>query len=293
MKKQFKEISFVNNTSQKFQFDVVSFQELLAKKPKDHSQFEFHKLSFYAILLFSEKTGTYNLNFKDYECNQGTLFTIRKDNIHKFYKSKAKGTLLVFTEDFILNHTNQLEASKTFLLFNEMLASPKLQLDEEDYTEIMSLLNLIKAEFVNAKDDYALSIVRSYLQVIITKLLRIKSKDNIIFDYNKYLSMFLEFQKLVEKECFYQKKVAFYAKEMGVTTKTLNNVTQSIVNKSVKTFINDIVITQSKRLIINSSSSLTEIAYQVGFDDPTNFFKYFKKYTGSTPKQFRSTHQAG
>lgn len=289
MKKEFKEIKFVNSKTKKFQFDCISYEDLLKKKPGDHSQFEFHKLSFYVILLFSKNTGEYNLNFKDYKIEKGTLFTLRKDNIHKFYNNKAKGHLLVFTENFILNHTNQIEASKTFLLFNEMLASPKLQLDEAEFGEIMTLIKLIKEEFFDARDDYSLSIVRSYIQVIITKLFRIKAKNQVVFDKQKHLTKFLQFQELVEKECFNHKKVNFYAKEMGVTTKTLNNVTQSIIHKSAKSFINEIVIIQSKRLIINSQDSLTEIAYQVGFDEPTNFFKYFKKYAGVSPSQFKDS----
>ena len=291
MKRTFKEINFVKDKSQQFQFDIVTYEDLLKKKPQDHNQFEFHKISFYAILLFSQKSGQYNLNFQDYDIKKGTLFTLRKDNVHKFYKNKAKGILLVFTEDFILNQTNEIKASQTFLLFNEMLTSPKLQLNDTEYNDIITLINLIKEEYYGAVDDHSLSIVRSYLHVIITKLLRIKSQDNIVFDYHKYLSMFLQFQATVEKDCFLHKKVSYYANVLGVTPKTLNNVTLSIINKTVKSLINGIVIIQSKRLIINSTSSLTEIAYKVGFDDPTNFFKYFKKYTGVTPKQFRSANR--
>ena len=103
--------------------------------------------------------------------------------------------------------------------------------------------------------------------------------------------MFLEFQVLVERHCFDHKKVSYYATTMGFTTKTLNNVTQSIIQKNAKSLINDIVIIKSKRLIINSQDSLTEISYQVGFDQPTNFFKYFIKYAGVSPSQFRATHQ--
>lgn len=292
MKKPVKEISFNKNKSKNFQFDIISYEDLLNKNPRDHSQFDFHKISFYAILLFTQKTGKYNLNFKDYDFKKGTLFTLRKDNIHKFYKNNGKGMLLVFTEDFILNNTNQAEASKTFLLFNEILASSKLQLKESEFAEINHLIKLVQEEYFGLSDDYSLSIVRGFLQVIVTKLLRIKSKDNIVFDYQKYLSMFLKFQKMVEQECFYNKKVSYYARKMGITTKTLNNITQSIINKSVKTFINEIVIIQSKILIINSPNNLTEIAYQVGFEDPTNFFKYFRKYTGLSPKEFRASKPA-
>lgn len=292
MKQQFKKIKFKNKNTNGFQFDFVNFEDLLNKTPTDHNQFEFHKVSFYVILLISQNDGDYNLNFKDYRFKKGTLFTLRKDNIHKFYKSDAKGGLLIFTENFIVNHSNKLEASKIFLLFNEMLASPKVQLNEVQYDEITLLVNLIKEEYFGVNDDYSSNIIRNFVQIIITKLARIKSKDNIFLEENKYLSMFLEFQELVEKDCFNNKKVSFFAKKMGVTSKTLNNVSQSIIHKSAKTLINDVVIIQSKRLIINSQDSLTEIAYQVGFDEPTNFFKYFIKYAGVSPSQFRETYQS-
>ena len=291
MKKKIKKIDFDEKNTSGFQFDLVSFEDILLKSPKDHSQFEFHKISFYVILLITENSGVYNLNFKDYQLKKGTLFTLRKENIHKFYKSKAKGNLLVFTENFIVNHTNKLEASKIFLLFNEMLASPKLQLNASEFDEIVNLINLIRKENFAVNDDYSHSIIRNFVQIISTKLFRIKSKENIVFKGTKYLSMFLELQKMVEKDCFNNKTVTFYADQMAVTSKTLNNVTKSVIQKTAKAFIDEIFIIQTKRLIINSQDSLTEIAYQVGFDDPTNFFKYFAKHADVSPSQFRVTYQ--
>ncbi len=292
MKQEYKEIKFDKSTG-KFQFDCVNYQDVLKKRPTDHSQFNFHKVSFYALLLITQNTCTHNLNFKDYQLKKGSLITLRKDNIHKFYKSNAKGILLVFTENFIINHAIKLEASKTFLLFNEMLASPKIQLNEVEYNEIITLIDLIRKEYAEVNDNnYASNIVRKFVQILIIKLFRIKSKDNASFENSKYLSMFLAFQALVEKHCFEYKKVSFYAKKMGFTTKTLNNVTQSIIQKTAKAFINDIVIIQSKRLIINSQDSLTQISYQVGFEEPTNFFKYFIKYAGVSPSQFRANYLA-
>jgi len=290
MKKKYKEIQFDRNSSD-FQFDIIDFQDLLKRKPADHSQFEFHKVTFYVILLITEGSGKYNHNFIDYSYKKGSLFSVRKDNIHKFYKSNAKGSLLIFNDDFILNHSNELDASNTFLLFNEMLASPKLELKKNELEEVLNFIKSIKEEFHIISDNYSPYIVRSLLQIVTTKLLRIKSKNNEQLRSKHYLSQFLEFQILVERHCAEHKKVSFYAQQMGLSTKTLSNITLSIIDKAAKAFIIEIVILHSKRLIINSTDSLTEIAYQMGFDEPTNFFKYFKRYTTLSPRQFREKHQ--
>ncbi len=47
---------------------------------------------------------------------------------------------------------------------------------------------------------------------------------------------------------------------------------------------------QIKRLLISTDHSIKEIAYISGFSDPTNFFKYFKKFAGSSPEVFRQAH---
>ena len=105
----------------------------------------------------------------------------------------------------------------------------------------------------------------------------------------KYLSEFIQFQNLVEKQVKTHKKVHNYAKIMGISTKTLNTVSRSIVHKSAKEFIDDICTKQIKRLLINTELSIKEIAYAMGFEESTNFYKYFKRQTQLTPEQFRSS----
>ena len=61
-----------------------------------------------------------------------------------------------------------------------------------------------------------------------------------------------------------------------------NNIGQVISQK----VIDDYIILQAKRNLINSSLKSTELAYKLGFEDPTNFTKYFKKNTGLTPNSF-------
>lgn len=281
-------IEFKNQTNPKSYFEVIQLEELLQRK-LEHDIFKNHIVQFYIILLITKGQGRHNIDFTDYTYEKGTTLLIRKDQIHRFFQSASvEGYLLIFTEEFIVSHLNKLEALKAFQLFNELLSFPKIQLNvaTDEFSNFAALVRQMKFEY-GFMDEYSIGITRSALHMMITKLFRIKSKMGLFSSKKKYLEEFLEFQKLVEENCFDTKKVKDYARNMGCSTKTLNNIVQLVVNKSAKTFIDEIAIMQIKRLLISTNQSIKEIAYSTGFDDPTNFFKYFKKYIGSSPEAFR------
>ena len=63
-----------------------------------------------------------------------------------------------------------------------------------------------------------------------------------------------------------------------------------MVSVTAKQFIDAFVILEAKRLLINSEIKSTELAYSLGFEEPTNFVKYFKKHTGFTPNTFKKDY---
>lgn len=283
-------IKFQNSQNPQAGFDIIKLEELHGKKDLDHSPYDLHLVEFYIMILIEEGEGVHTIDFTDYTYKKGTLLTIRKDQIHKFHKNnQVKGTLLLFTDEFLVSYLEKLEALKTLQLFNEFLGVPKIQLSKTELTEFSNLINRIKNEYHQLNDDYSLGIIRSELHIIIAKLFRIKSNNNEIINNRKYLSEFIELQNLVEKNASQYSKVKDYARMMGLSTKTLNNITKNIVNKSAKEFIDEICTKQIKRLLINSDLPIKEIAYASGFEETTNFYKYFKRQTQLTPEQFRNS----
>lgn len=292
MNNDIKHIKFDNKTHPKSYFEILRIEELLNRK-LDHDICKNHIVKFYIIIFIIEGTGHHTIDFVDYKYQKGSVLLVRKDQIQKFSKSpNIKGYLLIFTEEFIVSHINKLEALKSFQLFNELISFPKIELNnkENNFANFFSLIQQIESEY-KLKDEYSIGITRSALHILITKLFRIKFNIGQLPNNKKYLTEFLSLQEMVEKNCFTNKKVMYYAQKMGCSTKTLNNIVQTIVNKPAKNFINEITITQIKRLLIGTNTSVKEIAYTAGFDDPANFFKYFKKYVGSSPEVFRQSHQ--
>ena len=283
-----KNVKFSNNQNRGSQFDLIRLEELFLRKEMDHSPEVLHKVEFYIILIIEEGKGFHTIDFIDYQCEPGTLITIRKDQIHKFIKGKnIKGSLLLFTDELLVSYLEEMESQKTMLLFNELLGSPRLQLLGSGFRDVLEIVNRIKEEYFEVNDSHSLGIIRSELHILITKLFRIKAKSEKIDFGKKYLSEFVSLQKLIEENITETRTVRDYAQMMGFSSKTLNSITKSIIHKSAKEFIDEICTKQIKRLLINTKLSVKEIAYRSGFEETTNFYKYFKRQTNVTPEQFR------
>lgn len=287
MSSSIKDIHFRPDVGANSFFEVKELTDLLNLKPTDHSQFKNHRLTFFAMLFITEGHGTHSVNFVDYPYEPGSVFTIGAGSVHRFHETTAKGFLFIFTEDFILQHLNKENSARVFQLFNEQLNAPKEQLEQEEFNQVMQYTQAIRRECSNAQDDFSSAMIRNLLQVIFTQLLRSKAQQEELPKQSKYLSQFLQFQQLVEQHAETSKNVSFYADQMFITTRTLNNITQSVVQKSAKSVLNDLVISMIKRSLINSSININEIAYNTGFHDASHLSKFFRNHTGVTPKKFR------
>jgi len=258
MKDSTLQIKFANKQKPRAAFDLIRLEDLLNRKDIDHSPFEIHRVDFYIIMTIESGNGTHTIDFTDYKYKKGSLITIRRNQLHKFNFSKtAKGSLLLFTDQFLSSYLEELEELKSIQLFNEIIDTPKFDLTSKELKDVNDLIRRINDEYFGDFDQQSLSIIRSELHILISKLFRIKSRRNSSNFTRKYMSEFIAFQTLVEQQIRQKNKVAEYAKMLGCSTKTLNTITRSIIDKSAKEFLDDIYI-------------------------------YFKRHTNLTPEQFRT-----
>ncbi len=286
---QLKHIQFSNQQNPSAEFDMVRFEELIQRDFANHTPFELHRVEFYVMLLIEEGQGTHIIDFEEYSLCRGSLVTIRKDQIHMFSNSQSlKGWVLLFTDNFLISYLEELEAIKTLQLFNEIIGKQMIQLNERAFQEIQEITSKVNTEYFDIRDEYSLGIIRSQLHILITYLYRIKAESKQVVSSRKYLKEFIEFQHLVEANVSTHKQVNYYAQQLGISTKTLNTITKSILNKSAKSIIDQIALTQIQRLLINTELSIKEIAFASGFAETTNFYKFFKRLTTVTPEAFRA-----
>ncbi|MDN3710408.1 helix-turn-helix domain-containing protein [Myroides ceti] len=75
---------------------------------------------------------------------------------------------------------------------------------------------------------------------------------------------------------------------LHISPNYLNRCVQNIWNKSAKQFTQEFIIIQSQKLLQDFSGSVSDIAYQLNFSDPSYFSRLFKKTIGISPQEYRS-----
>lgn len=86
------------------------------------------------------------------------------------------------------------------------------------------------------------------------------------------------------------RSVKYYAEILAISAKKLNYITKKYFAKSAKEYIEEKIILESKILLIESPETVKQISYNLGFTEPTNFNKFFKKFTTITPLQYRKQY---
>lgn len=284
------DIRFDHSKRPDLDFDIVTLEDIFQRPNMSHDPTQSHRVHFYVMILVTEGEGQHTIDFKTYPYSKGSIVTIRKDQIHNFHQSDAKGYMLLFTEEYVLSYLESKSAQKINELFNELLFDQHTRLSKKELEEILVLVQHIQQEFNIPSDNHTSGIIRNFLQILTSKMHRIRSKSSHATLNHRYTTSFLQFQQLVEQNCQQNRSVNFYADKLNITSRTLNNITQSVAGKSAKKHVDDTLILQIKRLLINTELSIKEIAYQSGFDEPTNLFKYFKRFVHRTPQDFRSQY---
>jgi len=91
----------------------------------------------------------------------------------------------------------------------------------------------------------------------------------------------------LEKRFKKYRSINRYASELSIPVNRLNKASFQTIGKSPKQLIDERILLEAKRLLAHSTLSIKEIAFELGFDEPTNFIKYFRKHNHITPAEFR------
>jgi AraC family transcriptional regulator, transcriptional activator of pobA len=279
---------FEKEVEQEIEFQLTTIQKL-CKRNLDHSLEKPHKLGFNVIIIISKGKGVHTVDFISHSYEKGTVFFIKKDQIHSFkLDPSADGYLLAFTDNFL----NRLIVNKNLNILHEIFDyiyyPVKMQLLNDSYDDIIRLLRVLEKEFSIKIDEFKELILKPLLQAMIIKLSRDRLSQKIPLE-SKDKSLYLNFKQLSLNHN-YSLHVNDYAKMLNISTKTLTNMINKYLGKSTKKYLDEHLILQIKRLLLDENLTIENISDKLCFDEPTNMIKFFKRYENLTPSEFKKQH---
>jgi AraC family transcriptional regulator, transcriptional activator of pobA len=250
-----------------------------------------HRTGFYHIIWFQQGSPTHLVDFNPIEIKPNTLLFLNKDTVQRFDdKTKFEGKAILFTDSFFCKTEADTKYLRNSILFNDLFSISQIQAMRQ--TKLFAdLLQQMTDELQNPKDNSQADILRNLLHNFLLYSERERRKQNFTeIKKGADLDYVMLLKDLLEVNFKNQKQVNYYAKQIVITEKRLNQATTRVLGKSPKEIIDDRVILEAKRILAHTTESVKEIAYHLGFEEPTNFIKYFKKHATITPTEFRENN---
>jgi AraC-like DNA-binding protein len=193
----------------------------------------------------------------------------------------------IFNREFYCIQHNDSEVSCMGLLFYGSSNAPVIELNEKDQRSFNAMLVLFQEEFAT-KDHIQGEMLRTLLKrMLITSTRLIKLETNQAALSVKQVELIRKFNILVEQHFKEKHQVADYADLLFKSPKTLSNFFKKHDENSPLKIINGRIAAEAKRLLLYSDKSAEEISYELGYNEPSHFSKFFKTQVGVSPMVFR------
>ncbi len=162
-----------------------------------------------------------------------------------------------------------------------------LQIGKENIAILKPILQLIENLLEDKIDNLKSEVVHTAFITLLLQIKRLAFSQHVFFDSQRFKDFHL-FKKLIGKNYKHTHNANDYAKELNVSYKYLNEICKEVVNVTAKSFIDNWLLIEIKRTISEKKYTSQEIAFKMGFKEPSNFIRFFKRHTKITPLQFQN-----
>jgi AraC family transcriptional activator of pobA len=235
-----------------------------------------HRQSNHSLILVTKGSIIASSGFDNYTIDQDTMIVIPAGQITSlsFMSDDIEGFYLHFSTNY-LSHTE--------FDFSDWLIKPVIKFEKTESKHLITLLE--RMQKLNESETNT-SIIKLYLSSFLEEMKQsVNFQMRINFSAHERITM--EFKRLLNYNITKHSAVKFYAAELNVTPNHLNKSVKITLGRTASTLIEETLILETKILMQKNNMSISEIAFEIGFEDVSYFGRFFKKHTGLTPKDYR------
>ena len=255
-------------------------------------------LDFYSIALKRNFNAKMKYGQQEYDFDEGIMFFISPGQIFRIEVEKDKimdqsGWMLLVHPDFLWNTPlAKIIAQSEFFSYSVHEA---LFLSDKEENQIAAIMQNIQQEYHSNIDQFSQNVMLAHLELILTYSHRYYNRQFI----TRKISNHIVINRLenILSTCFEDDMlsknglptVQYIAETLNMSPNYLSGLLKALTGQSTQQHIHDQLIKTAKEKLSITNYSVSEIAYQLGFEHPQSFNKLFKRYTDMTPNSFRKS----
>jgi AraC-like DNA-binding protein len=269
--------------------DSTTGQEIISRAP------ESHVLSFYKISYKPKLSGKLRYGQDYYDFDEGGLLFAAPGQIVGSIKDREPRACslyaLLIHPDFFLNYPLA-KKIKQYGFFSYS-ANEALHLSDKEKGTIISIFEIIKDELSSRIDDFSQDVIVSQIELLLNYANRFYKRQFITRKaVNNNLLQQLE---VTLDEYFNNEKsltqgiptVQYLSEQLNISAPYLSDMLRSLTGQNAQQHIHEKLIEKAKEKLSTTELSVSEIAYELGFEHPQSFSKLFKTKTKLSPLEFR------
>ncbi|MDN3656104.1 helix-turn-helix domain-containing protein [Ferruginibacter paludis] len=267
------------------QFEIHTIQSFLLETTDGevHSIFE----EAYSMIWIEKGSGDITIDLAKFKIEENSIYYIKPGQVLELELGNySNGYIICFDREFFELYEKRTSELINTPLFNNYLNVPVIKIDNSIDSFMRNIATEMLQEFKN-HFDLRVEILKGLLKIFIIYLSRQFDNERKTNFYSRKMELANSFFMLLEKNFIIKKQVKEYAEMLAVTPNYLNDIIKEISGFTAGYHIQRKIILEAKRKVIFEGYSLKEIAYNLGFFDPSHFSKYFKNSSGINFTDFK------
>jgi AraC family transcriptional regulator, transcriptional activator of pobA len=243
---------------------------------------EPHRHDHEELLIITHGHPTHVVDFTAELLDPPVIVYVAQGKVHSFIPDEnTLGWVIRYTSDFI--------PQSGFNFYSTFLDDINFQLDVDFCsTTINDLCEIMLRENEQEPVDYGM--IRHLLNAVLSKLESATKKqflDETVAG-NSQVITFNNFLQVLEYNYKRPVGVDFYADKLNMSSRNLNLISQSVFGKSITEIIETRKLIEARQLLLTSEKTVSEIGFELGYNEKSYFSRVFRKKTGTTPTVFRT-----
>ena len=267
------------------QFHIFEITEELAEVLIAKSE-EAHFHDFEELIIVTEGSLEHYIDFQMETLEAPFASYVSMGKMHRVIPHKD-------LRGWVINYQNEFIPNSQFSFYSNFISSSKISISPNGcmirFTKVCVIIN---AEYQQEMPDFA---AIRHLTTALISMIETERKRNIPVENAlkpSQVDTFNNFLKILEQNFSRDEGVLFYAEKMNMSDRNLNIICKNNFQKSVSEIIETRKLIEAKNLLIHTEKSVSEIGFELGYNEKSYFTRVFRNKLSITPTQFREMTRA-